>query len=258
MKKKIICSSCGAEFDESLPKCPYCDSMNYVGAEAEYLEKLDDLQDDLEDLQAVPIEQTKQEIRKQGQKLRRILLVIAVFIMGALALLIWSNSQSQIDAKGDYLWKTKNYPIMDEMYETGKYDELAAFYEQAYQEKKPIYQWEHSDFCEVYDSILFLKENEDLYDASADIGARDWYALALSYQLDVIGFSLQTGADEEEIAIISEYAKNIESNFQKQWQMTEEEYQTLYDELKENGGWVSLKSCDAFIDAWYAKQLEEK
>ena len=32
--KKIICSSCGAEFEDTLPKCPYCGSLNYKGAEA--------------------------------------------------------------------------------------------------------------------------------------------------------------------------------------------------------------------------------
>ena len=41
--KKIICSSCGAEFEDTLPKCPYCGSLNYKGAEAEYLGKLESM-----------------------------------------------------------------------------------------------------------------------------------------------------------------------------------------------------------------------
>ena len=40
MSKQVICSSCGAKFRQSLPKCPYCDTLNYKGAEAEYMGRL--------------------------------------------------------------------------------------------------------------------------------------------------------------------------------------------------------------------------
>ena len=43
--KKIICNSCGAEFEDTLPKCPYCGSLNYKGAEAEYLGKLEGMRE---------------------------------------------------------------------------------------------------------------------------------------------------------------------------------------------------------------------
>ena len=48
--KKIICSSCGAEFEDTLPKCPYCGSLNYKGAEAEYLGKLESMRQDMHDI----------------------------------------------------------------------------------------------------------------------------------------------------------------------------------------------------------------
>ena len=34
--KKIICNSCGGEFEDTLPACPFCESFHYKGAEAEY------------------------------------------------------------------------------------------------------------------------------------------------------------------------------------------------------------------------------
>ena len=49
--KKIICSSCGAEFEDTLPKCPYCGSLNYKGAEAEYLGKLESMRQDMQQLE---------------------------------------------------------------------------------------------------------------------------------------------------------------------------------------------------------------
>ena len=72
MGKRIICSSCGAEFDNDMAKCPYCGTMNYEGAEKEYLEKLEDVREDLDDLNEVPLEETKKEFKKQGRLIRKV------------------------------------------------------------------------------------------------------------------------------------------------------------------------------------------
>ena len=61
MKKLIHCKSCGAEFEENLAKCPYCGTLNYKGAEQEYLNKLKNIQEDMEDLQEVPEDEVKKE-----------------------------------------------------------------------------------------------------------------------------------------------------------------------------------------------------
>lgn len=63
MAKKIICKYCGAKFDEIKSKCPYCGSTNYKGAEAEYFDKLEDVREDMEDLENVPVQETKKELR---------------------------------------------------------------------------------------------------------------------------------------------------------------------------------------------------
>ena len=69
--KKIICSSCGAEFEDILPKCPYCGSLNYKGAEAEYLGKLESMRQDMQQLEQVPEKELKKKLKKK-QKLNKI------------------------------------------------------------------------------------------------------------------------------------------------------------------------------------------
>lgn len=49
MTKQVICNSCRAQFDNDEPKCPYYGTMNYDGAEKEYLEKLEDVREDMEE-----------------------------------------------------------------------------------------------------------------------------------------------------------------------------------------------------------------
>lgn len=67
--KKITCPACGAEYEDTLPKCPYCDLINYKGAEKEYLEKLEGVRQDMSELADVPEEAVKAELKKQGHLL---------------------------------------------------------------------------------------------------------------------------------------------------------------------------------------------
>ena len=66
MAEMIICSSCGGECSEELANCPYCGSTLLAGAEKKYMEQLRDVKDRMEDLDAVPLEETRSAIRKQG------------------------------------------------------------------------------------------------------------------------------------------------------------------------------------------------
>ena len=85
---KFICSCCGAEIDDTMPKCPYCDTLIPKGAEMEYMAKLYDLQEDMEELKEVPLEVAKEEIKYQGKRIRKIVLItLAVILVGAVLLL---------------------------------------------------------------------------------------------------------------------------------------------------------------------------
>ena len=49
MSKKIICPSCGGEYEEHLVRCPYCGTATLNAEENEYMGKLEDVRKDLED-----------------------------------------------------------------------------------------------------------------------------------------------------------------------------------------------------------------
>ena len=77
--KQIICSSCGAEFEDMLPKCPYCGTMNYKGAEMEYLDRLEDVRSDMEQLGSVPETETRGSKRELSSR-RFSFLLLSFFI----------------------------------------------------------------------------------------------------------------------------------------------------------------------------------
>jgi hypothetical protein len=48
MKKTIICKTCGAEYDVSLVRCPYCGTAYAPAEEAEYMDRLEEIREDLQ------------------------------------------------------------------------------------------------------------------------------------------------------------------------------------------------------------------
>ena len=42
----VICPNCGGTYSIEEPKCPFCGTLNPVGAEKEYMGKLRDIEED--------------------------------------------------------------------------------------------------------------------------------------------------------------------------------------------------------------------
>ena len=141
---KIICSSCGAEFEDTLPKCPYCGSLNYKGAEAEYLGKLEGVRRDMQQLEQVPEKELKKKIKKKKKFVFQIMLMIAA-LAAILAIIVFRARYIEPrDARADYLWEKENFPVLDRLYREQDFEGLTDFYEQAVIEDRVIDRWEHS------------------------------------------------------------------------------------------------------------------
>lgn len=249
MAKKIICKYCAAEFDEMLPKCPYCESTNYKGAEAEYFEKLEDVRDNMEDLEDVPEEEAKKEFRKQGNFLKKVFIIIAIVVVVLVGLMIWSDSRYEIDEKAGFLWKQENVPIMNDLYEQGKYDEALVIYNEGNENPNvSLYDWEHDDFFDAYENVLYIQDTLE-YEASGNELSQVKCTGLFYDEWKVIGLEI-SGMDEEEHGILREYTDAILKDFDERWDISEEDYQKLYNELEENG-FVSYSTCEEYIYKWY-------
>lgn len=152
---KFICSSCGAEIDDLMPKCPFCDTLIPKGAEMAYMDKLYDIQEDLEELNEIPLETAKEEFRNQGKKMKRVCLVTLIILSIAALFWMWEEKKYDRDRTADYIWEQANYPIMNELYESGKYEELEEMYNSALMDDKPLWNWKYFDeYSKIYDALL--------------------------------------------------------------------------------------------------------
>ncbi len=243
------CPSCAADYDDTLPKCPFCGTLNLKGAEAEYMEKLEDVRSDMADLGNVPEAETKKEFAKQGKFLKRLLLILGGIVLLMTGLWIWDNWESERDLQEDYLWRQANYPIFDEMYANGEYEELVAICEQAISEDLPFFEWEHAAFCEVLEDLFHV---DMILDKEAEEGSLPtyYYEDLLYYGWKMQGSYLEDRLSEEELVLIAPYTERLRADFAARWNFTEEERAAFEKEQQENYGYVSFDTCSKYIKKW--------
>jgi len=244
-----ICESCAGKYDDMLPECPYCGSINYKGAEAEYFNQLEEVREELEDLKEVPVEETKQEFRKQGQFLGKVFLVTVIVL--ALLILLYFLLQAdwgpRRDSKADYLWKQQNYPLMDKLYEKGDYEALREYFTE--ENENPTGEWSHSDFYYLYMDATELLE---LYRWEKEWGELEPfdYVIILHDEWEVLYSDESRMLDEQEKERLAEYQQVIQEDFDTRWEMSETDFEELSRQVEENYGWISLEICETYVEKW--------
>ena len=160
----MICKNCGAQFQDSLPKCPYCETLHYAGARKEYMEKLEDMKDDLSELHEVVPELYNEQLRTQTENIKKT--IFRVFIVLGILFLFFFISRFVFDSIGSHdqkqalLFSKEAYPIADEFYETGDYEGLLEFYQTSITENESadFYSWAHYPFLMCYENAIFFRE----------------------------------------------------------------------------------------------------
>lgn len=126
----ITCENCGAEIDIKEPRCPYCDSFLYEGAEQEYWDKMGKIHEDLKDLEDVPEQAYKREVKAQTRKVGGVLKrgMILLLVCAGLWMLFSGDRRAKDveDKKSQMVWQQENFPKLDAWYEAGEYDEIIA------------------------------------------------------------------------------------------------------------------------------------
>lgn len=249
MAKLIICNSCGAEFNNEEPKCPYCGVMNYEGAEKEYFEKLEDIREDVADLNKVPLQEAKAELKKQGRFIRKIVLAVLMLVAVFAVIIFLQEKSYERDEKADFLWQQENYPKMDAMYEDGEYEELAAFYQKAMEEDQLLYNWEHAAFVETYLEVQEFYSDLEYMAVTEDI-SDGMYGVILWTQWRVYGYSFSEELSEAEKEYFAEDFALVEEHLKSDWNFDEETYQKFYQTITQPYGYVPLDDCDDYIKEW--------
>ncbi len=178
MKKEIICDNCGASFDQNLPFCPYCGSMSYIGAEQQYLDKLDDVRENLDDVRHQPRAVVRGEAIRQGGYVKKIFIGTGILVLIVLVI-FWVTSsisgvgvmESEDETRAQLLWDRENFPQLDAWYEVGDYDALAQFQMDLIEEESSynLFHWDHIDFLFKYIDYSFYCSIVDRWNVGEEL-----------------------------------------------------------------------------------------
>jgi len=254
-KKKKICEFCGAEFDEMLSKCPYCDSTNLKGAEAEYMDKLEDVRSDMEELAQMPAEETKKEFKKQTKFILLIIgIMLAVFLglIGFEFLLSSGLDKSKQEKQEEYLWKQENMSAFDEAYEQGNDEKLMEMYYEAASEGKPVYEWGHANYSSA---LAHYKDMEYVWAkierGEPPMSVSEYAGLLVGYSFIEYYYDKLTDEEKEKFTPYYEKAK---ADYEARWDFQGEEWETLEKERIENYGIIPYETAEEYVEAWLERQ----
>lgn len=256
-----ICENCGAEYEYQAPCCPYCGTINEIGAEQQYMNKLQDLKQDLGKMRQVAPDAYAQEIRSTGRRTG----IAAFIIIVALALIIGSfafcyyyrvNVLETREMKSQLLWEQQYFPQLDEWYDNQEFDKILEFQTELYTNEETeniaLYRWKHIQFIRNYERYVYLQElagqindGETIWDSEKSSALYD--SLNLIYLEET---SKECGVElTDNIDLLRKYGIYAGEFLQNYLGMSEAQISDAYAQTTQEGI-ISFKACES-----YAKQL---
>lgn len=256
-QKRVICPNCGGEFEEQNAKCPYCGTMYYQGAENAYLEKLEGVRTDMEELGSVPEQETVKAIKKQAGWVIKLAVAAIIVIVPGAGFLAWKNREEPYDVKAQYVWRQENYPKMEEMFENEQYAELYAFIEQETANGIYLSDWEHWSFmmawgiCDTAEECLEREANgEILKEYQETLLLNDYWILK--------GISYSVLLSKEDREQLEPFRTQVLADLEGRWDFSQEDLKKFEEEVKGNYGYPKYETCEAYIKKWMkGKQIRE-
>lgn len=253
----LICNSCGGEYTSDSARCPYCGTVNIPGAEKEYMNKLDNIEGKLDDLQWVSLREMKKAVCSLRKYIKVIAFALVLFII-VVCIRQWiveratdvSTKEMTVE---DYLWQVENYPEWDKLYEEGKYDELMLCIQGCYRNGCYVSQWERYAFFQMWQKIDTSKKIIALEGQGGEL-TDEHYRYLLSAYWDIKGMAIYGELTEDELDFLRNDAEIVLADFDTRWDFTEEEYNLMYEEYLDKEGWIRSSTCRKMVEAWKERQ----
>lgn len=189
----MVCANCGAAFPESELKCPYCGSENKEEAERRYSRKLEEFDQEAEEIKKLP----EKMVSKSSKKL----MIIGICGAGcAVICLLAVFAIGKISANREYKLLQRQLDQLESYYQAQSYPEM-----REYMAEKNIYGTAYKKYWEVADAyypyLEMCREIELFGEIVADgDGERILYSLqtGLRYGADALDVS-QSGMEDKGI-----------------------------------------------------------
>lgn len=154
-RKQYRCLNCGADYEPSCARCPYCGQENPDKAQEQYQAKITRLRTDRKNLQKLPGHIS----RKLGSRLFAVIigLVLCVIVIGVLA-----GIATGIHKKQEVKRQRENIEQMEELLQAHDYEGLRELYDKV--EDYYIVYHKYEEVVWVYNRLVWMEEFLELWE----------------------------------------------------------------------------------------------
>lgn len=252
----MYCGSCGAKLAKDDTRCPFCGTPNPLGAEAQYMRKLEKIRQNTEALGDTPPEEYTSHLKNHGRfALKIFFTVIIVFILFFLIFQIMIHFIDYHDKKNqraEITFQNEYFPILDQLYAEGDDEKVSAYLNELYEKdgSGALFHWKHQTFYYYYDlykSIRLLNESL-LQGKYSDYELQDGFYCALLLTQEEIRKSEYRSFSEEEQAKIAGYQNEAEEMLTERLGIDADSLEQIYDSCCDNG-YLSYELCIKYADS---------
>lgn len=244
---RAVCPNCGAEFSIDSPRCPYCSTLNPVGAEKEYMGALDDLKRETDDLDDNAAAGFKANLKGNAKRTVAVIVIVVAVLAAAFLIINCSAKSDEQRELREYqareTFREQYFEEFDRLYDAGDYDALSNYVWSLSEEPgfDAFFSWKHVGFLEAHDYSESIRLVEQLIE-SGDCTLDD-YTWAVSDALHLskldggggYGNTELSPADEELVAGYRAHAREFLHNV---LQMNDDEIIAFADEAKDDLGYI--------------------
>lgn len=250
--KKIICRQCGAELQPGTAVCPYCGSSYAPEAEREYMRKLHEIREDLDDVGDTGKEVSRNEIGRSG---KRIALIVGLVLAAGAALCILFtvlNGRQTRENREEYAWRQEHLQELDKLFDEGDYDTLISSFEKARDEGHDLYDWQHYEFCTFWQEAAYIDLNLEAREAGffTENDAAD----LLYEELRIRGFRYRRNIPAGDLEIMASRAEQYQNGLEEIFHVSSEDLEEFDRMLEKNDGFPEYNACSQYVkdhpDIW--------
>lgn len=246
----MFCSNCGAELKESDVTCPYCGMLQPSAAESEYMQKLEHLKQDVQNLKTVPTKEYTRELRHQGIFTAKIVLIIfciflLLFVTGV-SVFYGSSYLEKKELLKENAFAKEYFPKLNELYASGNDEEVYTYINSLYNldGSTALYRWKHMDYYNYYTLYMDVKF---LNDAIADNSYNEYDISTGFYSAMVLTreeFSSyhKNKLTDAELVKLDTFIQESDSLLLEHFHLTSDEADQVYQDCLDDG-YLSYKKC---------------
>ena len=220
------------------------------------MEHLEEVRSDLDQVGDAGRVASHREIGSVGRRIATVVGIILALAAVLFGIFLYMEKREVQNDRREYLWKRDNLSEMEQLFEAGQYDELLDRIQAAREDGIGLYDWKHSDFMSIYETIGYM---DSALEAREKGYFSEYDAENLLYdELRCRGIDWLREMPDGDREKIRPFLEPYRNDLTEIFHATQMDIDGFDSALKDRDGYPDYEACKAFIEAHPEILLEKK